>query len=196
MSPSRAASSQRSLWGRFDPYILLVLLFSLFTIGPLLQPGYMWDAHDARHSVYFLFEFDQGIRDGILYPRWQPDFAFGYGYPFFNIYGPLASYLGEAFRLLGWDFVAAVKMVFALSVVCSGLAMYGFAKQILGRRGGLVAAVAYMVIPYRLVDLYVRPPWPNRWPMSLCRWSCGACGPRCTARAWSTSPGWRSPTPP
>ena len=156
MSPSPAASSQRSLWGRFDPYILLVLLFSLFTIGPLLQPGYMWDAHDARHSVYFLFEFDQGIQDGILYPRWQPDFAFGYGYPFFNIYGPLASYLGEAFHLLGWDFVAAVKMVFALSVVGSGLAMYGFAKQILGRRGGLVAAVAYMVIPYRLVDLYVR----------------------------------------
>jgi hypothetical protein len=29
-------------------------------------------------------------------------------------------------------------------------------KQVLGRRAALVAAVAYMVIPYRLVDLYVR----------------------------------------
>jgi hypothetical protein len=137
-------------------YVILVILFSLFTIGPLLQLGYQWDAHDARHSVYFLFEFDRGIQDGILYPRWQPDFAFGYGYPFFNIYGPLPTYVGEAFYLFGFGFADAVKLVFALSVVCSGLAMYGFAKQALGQRAGLVAAVAYMVIPYRLVDLYVR----------------------------------------
>jgi hypothetical protein len=141
---------------RLDPFILPVLLFSLFPISPLLQPGYPWDAHDARHGVYFLFEFDQGIQDGIPYPRWQPDFAFGYGYPFFNIYGPLSTYAGEAFYLLGTGFTGAVKIVFALSVICSGLAMYGFVKQVLGRRAALVAAVAYMVIPYRMVDLYVR----------------------------------------
>ena len=136
--------------------LALILLFSLFPIGPLLQPGYMWEAHDARHSVYFLFEFDRGIQDGILYPRWQPDFAFGYGYPFFNIYGPLSSCVGELFHLAGFDFPDAVKIVFGLSVVGSGLAMYGFVKRVMGRQAGLVAAVAYMVIPYRLVDLYVR----------------------------------------
>jgi hypothetical protein len=141
---------------RFDPYLVLVLLFSLFAMGPLLQPGYMWQAHDARHSVYFLFEFDRGIQDGILYPRWQPDFAFGYGYPFFNIYGPLSAYLGEVFHLLGFGFADAVKIVFGLSVAGSGLAMYGFVKRAMGQSAGLVAAVAYMVIPYRLVDLYVR----------------------------------------
>jgi hypothetical protein len=152
LSGSRTAQ----LASRIDPYLFLVLLFSLFTIGPLLQPGYMWNAHDARHSVYFLFEFDRGIQDGVLYPRWQPDFAFGYGYPFFNIYGPLASYAGEIFHLLGFGFVDAVKIVFALSIAGSGLAMYGFVKRAVGRHAGLVAAVAYMVIPYRLVDLYVR----------------------------------------
>ncbi|MCJ7666963.1 MAG: hypothetical protein MUP04_01525, partial [Anaerolineae bacterium] len=112
---------------RFDPHLLLLLLFSLFAIAPLFQPGYFWGAHDARHSVYFLFEFDRGFQDGILYPRWQPDFAFGYGYPFFNIYGPLSFYAGEAFHLLGFGFADAVKIVFALSVIGSGLAMYGFA---------------------------------------------------------------------
>jgi len=136
--------------------LALILLLSLFPIGPLLQPGYMWEAHDARHSVYFLFEFDRGIQDGILYPRWQPDFAFGYGYPFFNIYGPLSSWMGELFHLAGFDFPDAVKIVFGLSVVGSGLAMYGFVRRVMGRQAGLVAAVAYMVIPYRLVDLYVR----------------------------------------
>ena len=103
---------------RFDSYLLLVVLFSLFPMAPLLQPGYPWEAHDARHSVYFLFEFDRGIQEGILYPRWQPDFAFGYGYPFFNIYGPLSTSAGELFHLLGMDFTGAVKVVFALSIVC------------------------------------------------------------------------------
>jgi hypothetical protein len=149
-------SRLRRYGSRFDPYLVLVILFSLFTIAPLLQPGYPWEAHDARHSVYFLFEFDQGIQDGIPYPRWQPDFAFGYGYPFFNIYGPLSTYVGEVFHLVGFGFADAVKIVFALSVLGSGLAMYGFVKRALGRQAGLVAAVAYMVIPYRLVDLYVR----------------------------------------
>jgi hypothetical protein len=150
-----------------DPYLLLVVLLSLLPMAPMLQPGYQWNAHDARHSVYFLFEFDRGIQDGSLFPRWQPDFAFGYGYPFFNIYGPLAFYAGEALHLAGLSFVDAVKAVFALSITLSGLAMYGFAGRVLGRRAppggpggrsaaGLVAAVAYMVMPYRLVDLYVR----------------------------------------
>ncbi len=150
MSPRR-----RSL-PRIDPYLLLVLVVALFPVAPMLQPGYQWDAHDARHSVYFLVEFDRGIEGGNLYPRWQPDFAFGYGYPFFNIYGPLAFYAAEALHLAGLGFAGAIKAVFALSVAISGLAMYGFVKRVLGRRPGLVAAVAYMVIPYRLVDVYVR----------------------------------------
>lgn len=152
------------MFRKLDPYLLLVVLLSLFAIGPLLQPGYFWEAHDARHSVYFLYELDRGIQDGVLYPRWQPDFAFGYGYPFFNIYGPLASYAGEVWHLLGFGFADSVKIVFGLSIVASGLAMYGFVRKALGggpdggagRQAALVAAVAHMVIPYRLVDIYVR----------------------------------------
>jgi hypothetical protein len=84
-------------------------------LGPLLQPGYFWGAHDARHSVYFLYQFDKAIRDGVFYPRWAPDFAFGYGYPFFNIYGPLSSYASEILHLAGLDIVTSVKVVFGLS---------------------------------------------------------------------------------
>ncbi|MDD3825942.1 MAG: hypothetical protein PHY79_08210 [Anaerolineae bacterium] len=160
-SPPRERTNGRQALRRLDPYLLLIVLLSLLPMAPMLQPGYQWHAHDARHSVYFLFEFDRGIQDGSLFPRWQPDFAFGYGYPFFNIYGPLAFYAGEALHLAGLPIVDAVKAVFALSITLSGLAMYGFVKQVLGAPGqrnaaGLVAAVAYMVMPYRLVDIYVR----------------------------------------
>ncbi|MCK6626581.1 MAG: glycosyltransferase family 39 protein [Anaerolineae bacterium] len=139
-----------------DSYLWLTLLLSLPVIGPLLQPGYFWGAHDARHSVYFLYQFDKAIQDGVWYPRWAPDFAFGHGYPFFNIYGPLSSYLGEIFHLAGLDIVNSVKVVFGLSALLSGLTMFLFVRRLLGSAPGLIAALTYVYIPYHLFDLYIR----------------------------------------
>ncbi len=150
------ADAPPRLLRRVDPYFVLLLLFSLFAIAPLFQPGYFWSAHDARHSVYFLLEFDRSIQDGIWYPRWSPDFAFGYGYPFFNIYGPLAFYLGEAFHLLGLGFVSAVKAVFAFSLLFSGVTMFLFVRRFMGSRAGFLAGLVYIYIPYHIVDVYVR----------------------------------------
>jgi hypothetical protein len=150
----RRAGNLRSL--SFDLYFWLALLLSLPVSGPLLQPGYFWGAHDARHSVYFLYEFDKAIQDGVWYPRWAPDFAFGYGYPFFNIYGPLSSYAGQLLHMAGLDIVTAVKAVFGLSAILSGLAMYLFVRRMLGQPAGLIAALTYVYLPYHLFDLYVR----------------------------------------
>lgn len=125
-------------------------------VGPLLQPKYHWGGHDARHSVYFLEQFNLAIREGIGYPRWAPDFAFGYGYPFFNIYGPFSSYAGQLFLFLGADSVTAVKIVFGLSAVLSGLTMYLFGRAMFNPPAGLIAALVYVYLPYHLFDLYVR----------------------------------------
>jgi hypothetical protein len=143
-------------WKSIDPYLIATILLSLFALGPLVQPGYHWGAHDARSHVYFLFEFNKSIQDGILWPRWGPDWGFGYGYPFWNIYGPLAYYVGEGIHLLGFDYVPAVKMVFALSILGSAATMYLFVRRLLGRPAGLLAGLVYVYVPYRLFDLYVR----------------------------------------
>jgi hypothetical protein len=142
---------------RIDPYLILLVFFSLFAIGPLLAPGYFWGAHDGRHSVYFLFEFDRSIQDGILYPRWAPDYTFGYGYPMFNIYAAGSLFASEAFHLLGFDFVTATKIVFALALVLSGPAMFGFIKRLTGSsHAAFVAGLVYVYFPYHIADVYVR----------------------------------------
>ena len=141
---------------RYDTNLILVVALTIFAIAPLLQPGFFWGAHDARHSVYFLYEFDRSIQEGILYPRWSPDITFGYGYALFNIYGPLGFYLGEAFHLLGLDLLWAIKMVFATSFVLSGLTMYLFVRRLMGRWAGLIAGLVYVYIPYHISDVYVR----------------------------------------
>lgn len=140
-----------------DPYAVALAAISLLVLAPMLQPGYFWGAHDGRHAVYFLFEFDRVFTDGVLYPRWFPDMTYGYGYPLFNIYGPLAFYVGEFFHLIGIDFVTCVKIVFALAWVLSGLAMYGFIKRVFQNRGAaFIAGLLFVFMPYHLIDVYVR----------------------------------------
>ncbi len=144
------------LQGLKDRYLWLVIVLGAIATGPLLQPGYFWGAHDARHSVYFLFEFNRAIQDGVWYPRWAPDFTFGYGYPFFNIYGPLAFYVGEAVHTLGLDLVDSTKVVFGLSLILSGLAMFLFVRRLMGSKAAFIAGLMYVYVPYHIADVYVR----------------------------------------
>jgi hypothetical protein len=136
--------------------LALILAASMFAWGALLAPTYFLQAHDARHSVFFLLEFDKAFSDGALYPRWGIDFALGYGYPLFSYYSPVAYYLAEAFHLLGAGLTDAVKITYVISTIGSGWAMYGFVRRLFGRRAGVLAAVVYMFAPYHLVDVYVR----------------------------------------
>jgi hypothetical protein len=138
------------------PSSVFLLAFCAFALAPLTAPGYFVHAHDARHSVYFLQMFDQSFRDGAWYPRWAADMVFGYGYPLWVILAPIPFFAGEAFHLIGLDFVGAVKLVDGLAVLFSALTMYLFVSRVLGKHAGLVAAMAYVYAPYHLVDLYVR----------------------------------------
>ncbi|NJN95877.1 MAG: hypothetical protein HC875_18110 [Anaerolineales bacterium] len=134
----------------------LVLALSVFAWGPLFTPAYFFNAHDAKHSVFFLVEFDQTFRDGFWWPRWSPDFAFGYGYPLFNMYAPLAFYAAEILHLLGLGFTTAIKTMYVLAVIAAGLGMYGFSRRLFGPWAGVLAAIVYMYAPFRLVEIFVR----------------------------------------
>ncbi len=134
----------------------LILALSVFAWAPLLTPAYFFKAHDARHTVFYLVEFDQTFRDGFGWPRWSPDFAFGYGYPLFNIYAPLAIYAAEILHLLGLSFIDAVKTMFILATISSGFGMYGLTRALFGNSAGLLAALVYIYVPFHLVDIFVR----------------------------------------
>ena len=159
MTGAKDASAALSMTERGTGWVhgLLVVLLCALAAAPLLKPGYFWGAHDARHDVYFIFEYLRGIQGGDWLARWSPDFSWGYGYPFFLIYGPFTSFLGALLvGFLGFGYTQAVEVLFAAAIVASGLAMYGYVRSWLGRNAGLVAAVAYVFLPYRLVEIYVR----------------------------------------
>ncbi|MGD2206166.1 MAG: 6-pyruvoyl-tetrahydropterin synthase-related protein, partial [Anaerolineae bacterium] len=132
-----------------------VAFLTLPALLPLLRVGF-FDSHDGLFHVYRLKALDQAVRAGVLYPRWFPDFAFGYGHPVLNFYSPLSYYWGLPFTLLGADAALATKFVFVTGLLASALGMYLFARLHTERLPALVAAVVYAYLPYHLIDLYIR----------------------------------------
>lgn len=146
---------------RVSPQFFVLLAFATLIAAPLSAPGYFMFAHDARHTIYFMQMFDAALRDGALYPRWAADMVFGYGYPVWLILAPLPYYGAEFFHLLGLDFPAAVKAVEAAGWFASAFGMYWFVSRVMDKNAGLVAGVAYLFVPYHVVDLYVRGAMPE-----------------------------------
>ncbi|HID34238.1 MAG TPA: hypothetical protein EYP25_06655, partial [Anaerolineae bacterium] len=144
------------------------LLLTIFAIAPLLRPGYFWAAHDARHDVYFILQYNITWNEGVLFPRWSPDWAFGYGYPFFNIYAPGATFLGTLlYRTLHLSLENAVKATFIVTLLISAWGMWLFVRDWLDERAALVAAAAYVYAPYHLLDVYVRAAMAENLALAL-----------------------------
>jgi hypothetical protein len=132
-----------------------VILLVLPALAPLARTGF-FASHDGVFHVYRLMALEDAVRGGVLYPRWFADFAFGYGHPVLNFYGPLSYYWGLVFALLGAGPVLATKLLFATGLVASALGMYACARLYFDRFPAVVAAVLYAYLPYHLIDLYVR----------------------------------------
>jgi len=144
------------------------LLLTIFAIAPLLRPGYFWAAHDARHDVYFILQYNITWNEGVLFPRWSPDWAFGYGYPFFNIYAPGATFLGTLlYRTLHLSLENAVKATFIVTLLISAWGMWLFVRDWLDERAALVAEAAYVYAPYHLLDVYVRAAMAENLALAL-----------------------------
>ena len=159
----------------FDRELILLFILSAFALAPLASPGYFFDAHDAKHSVFFLVEFDKALRDGALWPRWGTDFALGYGYPLWLLYAPLAYYVAEGLHLLGLGFTAAVKATWALAFLFGGWGMFlllrrWFGRGPAGRAAALVGGLLYVYAPYHLLNIYVRAAFAEFSAMAWFPW--------------------------
>ncbi len=142
-------------WRRLNWGFALIALASLPALWPLFRPGF-FVSDDGMIHLYRLAALDSAVHAGVIYPRWFPDFAFGYGYPVLNFYSPLSYYVGLAFHLIGAGYITATEMAFGAGLLLSALAMYLFASESLGRAAAVLASLAYLYAPYHLGDVHRR----------------------------------------
>jgi hypothetical protein len=139
--------------------IATLILVALLAAAPLWGPG-MVNTRGGGDSPFLLQRTHQmvvNLRAGVFPVRWMPDAAYGLGYPFFSYYAALPTYLAGLLVLLGLDILSALKLVQTLGFVAAALAMYGWMRGVSRSRwAAWLAAVAYTVAPFHLVNVYVR----------------------------------------
>lgn len=144
---------------------LTLIIFTWWAVKPIFAPGF-FPIHD-QPQVERVLEMVTALKAGQFPVRWVGDLGYGFGYPIFNFYAPLAYYVGALFNLLGLDVLLATKMMMAFGVVLAGASMYFLAKEFWGKWGGLVAGLFYIYAPYHAADIYVRGAVGEYWAMAF-----------------------------
>jgi hypothetical protein len=159
----------RSFWRAVRPYLILALLGGAL-IWPLLGADvpctddgglYYYQAVATRHSLV----------QGVVYSRWLPDAALGYGIPFYAFREPLTRYLVLAFLLAGANGPPALNLTFALGVLIAGWGVYRLARDVFqSEAAGVAAGVAAMAAPYTMLIFYRRGALAESYALVLLPW--------------------------
>jgi len=112
--------------------------------------------HDGSAHYYRVVALREILEEGVLFARFLPNLALGYGYPFFNYRAALPYYLILSLHLAGLGLPLAQNMAYALCIVGSAITMYLLARDLFGWPAGLVAALAYAYAPYQFLDTLLR----------------------------------------
>ncbi|MFP4324183.1 MAG: 6-pyruvoyl-tetrahydropterin synthase-related protein, partial [Anaerolineales bacterium] len=147
-----------------DPWpwvvLALVLLLAILAAWPLLTTADFLTTRHLGDSPFLLFRTQQladALADGVFPVRWMPDGAFGLGYPFFHYYAALPFYLAAGLHLAGVPLVLSLKITVVAGFALAAWGMYGWVYAMTRHRAGAVlAAVAYTLAPYHLVNVYLR----------------------------------------
>lgn len=136
--------------------LLFAVLISVPVILPFLHSGY-FPTHDGEWAVVRLSEMFRELRDFQFPPRYSTYLNFGYGYPLFNFAYPFPYYFSILLYLLKFGFAGSIKLTFVLSVLFSAIFMFLLSKKLWkSNLAGIVSAILYIYLPYRMVDLFVR----------------------------------------
>jgi len=140
-------------------YILLCIFFLIITtpvILPFFYKGY-FPTHDGEWAVIRLTDMYRELKDKQIPPRFSGNLNFGYGYPLFNFTYPFPYYAGIVIYLLHFGFVNSIKILFISSVLFSAVSMFFVSKTLWNSTlAGFISSTAYVYVPYRMVDLFVR----------------------------------------
>jgi hypothetical protein len=141
--------------------IFLVLLLSFWAIKPFFAQGF-FQIHDDT-QIARVFEMGKMLKTGVFPVRIVPDLGYGFGYPIFNFYAPLAYYVGGLFMLLGFDALIATKIMMGMGIILAGIFMYLLTKEFYGKLGGVISGLFYVYAPYHAIDIYVRGDVAEFW---------------------------------
>lgn len=138
---------------------LLLASCLLLLFLPALQPLLTADltcGYDNAFHLWRAVQVEHLWRQGVLFSRWAPDMAHGFGFPLFVFVSPLSASVVAALHLAGLQWPVALNGAFALGIVLGGLFAFLLARDLFGAPAGIVGAVAYVYAPYQAYEAFNR----------------------------------------
>ncbi|MCA0458160.1 MAG: hypothetical protein LCI00_29610 [Chloroflexi bacterium] len=131
----------------FDIGLLAAALLPLVAILPTFNGDWVINTADGVFHVHRIFAMTTLMQSGDLYPRWIPYFHLGYGYPVFNFYAPLATWLGGVLGVLGISAPLAFTLIVALGWMIGSAGVYALGRRWLPAPAALVGAALWAYAP-------------------------------------------------
>jgi hypothetical protein len=136
----------------------VIVVACVVVVWPLLTRVGLPRGTDIQGQLARTIEVAESIQAGILYPRWAPDFNYGYGSPLWNYLAPLSHYLtGLHYVLAQSSPETSIKFVLVCGIGLAGLGMFSFVRRRWGTYAGILAALVYLYSPQlALVQPYLQ----------------------------------------
>ncbi len=127
--------------------IISLALFSIPALQPLLTPDFTCGYDNVLH-LWRAVETDALLEHGLIYSRWQPHMAFGFGYPLLLFNPPISPLFAALFHRLGLAWPAAINTTFVTGTLLSAWTVWLLVREWWGDLAGVVAGVIIVTLPF------------------------------------------------
>jgi hypothetical protein len=141
---------------RLAPFLLVALAAATALPFRFAADFELPQAHDLTVHWNRMIAFDEGLRSGLIYPRWLGQLNQGYGAATTLFYAPGVYYALSAAHAVSGDWADAIGILAFVAAFGSAAGFYLYARLLVDRRAALIASSIYILLPYRLIDLYHR----------------------------------------
>lgn len=131
-----------------------VLLIFFLVSYPLFHKGFFPTFDDVQ--VVRIDQMARELKGGQFPVRYVDDFGNGGGYMFFQMYPPLAYYVGALENLAGVPLVRATKFVYILGFALGALGMILLLRLIADRISALIGMTLFLTSPFLNYEVYTR----------------------------------------
>lgn len=134
-----------------------ILIVSIIVCIPLFFKNFDIYGDDGIQHICRLMGTYQSIEEGQTFPVIMSEFCNQFGYSWNIFYSPMTAYIPLIFKVITSSFAMCLKLFIVLITFLSGITMYEFLNKVTKNKyAGLLGAVIYILVPYRLTDMYMR----------------------------------------
>ncbi len=143
---------------KFNNIFSITVLLFLSALTMLKQLGtadyFNFITEDAFTFTRWAWQFNEALKEGVIYPRWMPFNFWGYGSPTFILYPPLAFYLVAFFNIFTDSTIQAMNIVKFISLFLGAMGIFFLVREFYSQKVALLTASFYILLPYNIYQIY------------------------------------------